>query len=58
MEENETCHETCESCEESFEISTMHEDDGSNWFCAECWKDLKDAMYEDALQYLNEFSED
>lgn len=44
------CFIECESCEIPTNVETMHQDDDSNWFCEECWKELSPVMkkeYED-----------
>ncbi|WP_315055195.1 hypothetical protein [Chryseobacterium indoltheticum] len=38
------CLQKRESCERETGIYIMETDSGSNWFCPECWKELKPVM--------------
>lgn len=53
------CMQICESCGEQFDITEMHTDSDSNWFCSECWNVLAPVMraeYEESIK--NEETED
>jgi len=38
------CLVGCESCEKETDVEIMSQDDDSNWFCHECWKELTPVM--------------
>lgn len=38
------CYISCESCLQDFDVEDMEQDDDSNWFCPECWKELAPVM--------------
>lgn len=41
------CYQKCESCQKEADIDIMKNDDDSNWFCPECWKELAPTMKAD-----------